>query len=491
MTFVPPMQIIDLCPLVSDSAVPSSMQFGWMGHTYMDFEGVIYRDRTDVAPGIVSGTFDQSSCLATLTDWAVGPNPETLVLSSLWTVRQQWSTSSIFMRTQAAPLAPGGFVMVLLDTHGNALSATVDPDGMLIGPHMLGRLENQTGVAEIQFGDFVLDSSLTAAQKLEWWYNAADVGAVQPDKIWRPWPVDPNTLRYNSVAYFYLPIDAEVLGLDPVRLPQDGRVPMVRRGGLVVLGHSGFVGPATASNGQTIDMGRERLSRIRVVGNDGAVIHTGYTVDLDAGLLEVDGVAGWSQPVTYEHRIEQLIPVADVQIDGTLALVGQLAHAFPVGTVVSSALVADNLRARVLATWDQATWNQAWTDSIVGSPALASYNATITVTNAGAITQRWVALVKTSSTFEFIGEYTGSLGVHSMNVDFAPINPDTLVPFLTLPAIGWGEGWLPGNALFVPTVGAMEPFAAIRTVKMGPPAGIDYEFELLARGDVDRPPTTP
>jgi len=58
----------------------------------------------------------------------------------------------------------------------------------------------------LQFGDYVLDSSLTPEQKAEWWYNAADVGVIEADKIWRPWPVDPTTLRYSSVAYFYLPL---------------------------------------------------------------------------------------------------------------------------------------------------------------------------------------------------------------------------------------------------------------------------------------------
>ena len=34
---------------------------------------------------------------------------------------------------------------------------------------------------------------------------------------------------------------------------------------------------------------------------------------------------------------------------------------------------------------------------------------------------------------------------------------------------------------------AMFPMAVIRTVQAGPAAGVDYNFELLVRGDVDRP----
>ena len=62
---------------------------------------------------------------------------------------------------------------------------------------------------------------------------------------------------------------------------------------------------------------------------------------------------------------------------------------------------------------------------------------------------------------------------------------------LALRALGWGTGWAAGNVLFVHIVGAIYPFACIRTVQMGPALGVDYSFELLGRGDVDRPPGTP
>ena len=48
-SFAPPAVTIDLCPYTSESIVPGSVSFRWMGHTYQDFDGVIYRDRTDVS----------------------------------------------------------------------------------------------------------------------------------------------------------------------------------------------------------------------------------------------------------------------------------------------------------------------------------------------------------------------------------------------------------------------------------------------------------
>ena len=76
---------------------------------------------------------------------------------------------------------------------------------------------------------------------------------VRPDgKIFRPEPVAASSLRYSAVAYSYLPLDAALLGIDPVRLPSDGRVPIFRPGGFAVVGHTGRI-TASVSNGQTID----------------------------------------------------------------------------------------------------------------------------------------------------------------------------------------------------------------------------------------------
>ena len=396
------------------------------------------------------------------------------------------------MRTQAAPIKPSGFVMNLSDAQGNSITATAGIDGLISDAHLRGKIDYQTGVVELQFGDYVLDTSLTPEQKLEWWYSADDIGAVQPDKIWRPWPVDPTTLRYNSVAYFYLPIDADLLGLDPVRLPQDGRVPIFRVGSYAVVGHTGVTAPATVLNTQTVDTGRTRLSRVRVIGADKGVIHNGYTANLDAGTVTFVDVTGYAQPIKIEHRIEDLARVSDVQINGTLTFTKQLSHDFPMGSIVSSALISGDLKARVSHLFDQETWNSTWVDSPVGNLALGTYNdavAPIVVTNEGGLTERWVLRFTSTTAFQCIGENVGLIATGTINTDFAPINPISGTPYFEIAALGWGGGWSTGNILRINTVGAMYPFAAIRTVQQGVSAGTDYSFELLGRGDIDRPPT--
>lgn len=489
-SFRPPTVSIDLCPLSTDYIVPNSVRFTWMGHVYEDYDGVIIRDRTALDVGTVSGQLDYSSGIARLFDYVVNGPASAFSVQSLWTVRQNWTTASVFFRTPAAPMKPGGFVMNLADSTGEAITANGDLDGNLTGPHLTGRIDYLTGIGELQFGDFVLDSALSPAQKAEWWYDAADIGAVQPLKIWRPWPVDPTTLRFLSVSYTYLPLDAEILGLDPVSLPPDGRVPIFRRGGFAVVGHTGRVGPAVVTNGQTLNCGRERLSRVRLVGNNGVVISTGYNVDLEAGTVSIVDVTGYSQPVTLEHRIEDMAIVDDVQIDGTLGLIRELTHNYPVpGSYVSSVLYAGNLKARVSVLFDQLAWGNVWDDTVIGSNAPATYNDAanpILVTNEGAMTERWAIRFTGTTTYDVIGEHVGVIATGTTGADCAPINAAAGQPYFTLRAAGLGGGWSANNVIRFNTVGALFPVSVIMTVLPGRETVERDSFSLLVRGGVDR-----
>lgn len=494
VSYAPPTVTIDLCPYTTDYIVPGSVRFVWMGHVFEDYDGVLIRDRTAQSDGFVAGQINYSSGIAQVTDYVVDGPATQFTLQSLWTVRQKWTTASVFGRTQAAPVKPTGFAMNLVDSQGNSITATGDLNGKITGPHLRGTIEYLTGIFELQFGDYVLDASLTPEQKLEWWYSADDVGAVQPEKIWRPWPVDPTTLRYNTVTYFYLPLDADILGVDPVRLPQDGRVPIFRPGGFAVVGHTGSL-TATVANGQTLDCARTRLSRVRVVGSDGVTIQNGYTTNLDAGTVTFTDVTGYAQPVTIQHRIEDMAMVRDVQITGEIAFTRALSHDYPLGSFISSALVSGDLRSRVSALFDVATWNGTlWEDTPSVGPATGTYNdvlAPIEVTNAGASTERFALQFTSTSGFRVVGEHVGVIAEGTINADCAPINPATGQPYFTIRAIGWGTGWAVGNALRINTVGALFPVWVVRTIQQGAETVRDDEFTLIARGDVDRPPATP
>lgn len=495
MSYQPPEVVIDLCRYTSDRIVPGSVRFVWMGQIYEDHDGIIYR-RTGVGNGVASGTMDYAAGLARMTDYVVSGSASDFALQSLWTSKGDWRTSSVFGMTAAAPVLPGQITFTVLDVAGDEIVITSDLSGNLSGTHATGKVNQEHGLFEIQFGDLVADSSLSAADKSEWWYDPADVGAVESGKIWRPWPVDPNSLRYTMVAAYYLPLDEDIIGLPPERLPADGMVPGFRKGRVIVIGHNATIAAATYAAG-TVDLGRERVSHVWLIDANGDLITEGWTAteaDLNAGEIRITDVTGWAQPVKIEHRIQQMLALTDVQIDGTLKVNKQLSHDFPVGSVVSSALLFGNTFARVAEVFDQNTWNgTTWSDTVQGDPAPATYNIAanpIVVTNAGALSERYAIQFTNTTDFKLIGEFSGQIATGNKNERFEPANPfNPAAHLMEVAEAGWGSGWVAGNVMFPKLVAAMQSMAVIRAVQPSESAALDFDFDLLVGGDIDREPS--
>lgn len=494
MTYTPGAVTIDLCPYTSEAIVPGSVSFRWMGHTYQDFDGVIYRDRTDVSAGFASGTLDYAGGMAVMTDWVVGgTGPTDFQLLSLWTRKGQWSTACLFFCTDAAPLraGAGGFVLSVVDLAGGTLTANVDAQGYITGQHMRGRVEFSRGGVELQFGDFVTDTDLTAEQKAEWWYSVDEVGAVQAGKIWRPWPVDPTTLRYSAVSYIYLPVDVSLMGIDPAALPPDGRVVFARPGDTCVVGvtHGGVA--FVPQVGTTYNLGHERLSFVQVLSDlDGAEIFTGYTADLDAGTVTFTDLTGYPAMVKVLGRTEVYRQIAEVRADGKVKLTQPIGYAFDAGAVFSTALRQGDRFARVSRVYDQASWNGTkWHDGLdpekgEATGTFSHGQSPIVVTNRGAITERWALRLRSdATTFDLIGQHLGQIASGTINADFAPVNTASGAPFMTVPAAGWGGAWVAGNVVFIDTIGAEAPIDVLRCTQPGSPAGMDDSFTLVQRGD--------
>lgn len=489
MTFKPGVTTIDLVPHSQDRVVPGSVFFTWMGHTYQDFEGRLFRDQVGATPGVVAGVMNYATGIAMLKDYVVSGSPTNFTLNSLWTSKGTFTTSKVYFRTPTAPVKPTGIVLSILGIDGTQIIATGGVDGKILGDHTVGQIDYEVGCCDVVFGDMVLDSSLTAAEKSEWWYAAAYSRISSEGKVWRPWPVDPGSLRYNVVSYFYLPLDATILGLDPVRLPQDGRVPIFKAGTVVVVHDTVKMTPATVSNGQTIDTTRERLARLRVFGSNGLEITSGFTTDLDAGTVTFTNVTGYAQPVVVEHRIEDEALCSDMQIGGELRLTRPLTHNFTTNARVSSVLVVGDLQADATEGFSQATWTSVWQDSRIGVAITPQYNQTlfpIVTTNQGAIAERWALIFTNTTTFNIVGEDSGVIGTGNTASPCAPVNPATGVPYFAISEVGWGTGWSVGNVFRFNTRAANFPIWCARTVVQSPaaPPGTD-QLTLSIRGDVD------
>lgn len=365
-------------------------------------------------------------------------------------------TSGVF-RTASSPLKTG-----VMQLQSGVRVATANESGDLSGDGFTGTVDFQRGTVKWAITD----------------------------------PIPAASLSYNAVFLQYLPLDKALLGIDTVRLPLDGRVPIYRTGDLVVV-HNTLTTqlPNPAVKGTPYALGRTRIASVRVKDAAGALVPSSlYVSVLTPGTLALNlaaDLSAYTQPFTVEHRIEDLLLCAQVDISGQVKFTRALTHNFPAGSsFVSSALPFGDLFARPYNYVEQETWSGEWSNALIGAAPLSGYNEgqfPITVTNRGAISERWAMIFTSSTAYRIVGEAVGIIGTGTTGADCKPINPATLVPYFTLPEGGWGAGWSVGNVLRFNTAACGSPFWVIRTVMQGPASLDSDQFSLAFRGDVDRP----
>lgn len=458
-------------------------------------DGTLVTDFNPVTgTGTTAGAVDLNTGAIQITNWLPAASAAVSEVHAAAPYGVEAYCDQITIRTASAPLRPGSLSIVgstkTFAGLPHSFNVSADLDGNIVDDWVLGKVDYANGIVRLWFTQPVSDVGYLVNLNTDTRtkdYSFLEIPGVAKRLSWH---AKTSSLRYNAVAYSYLPMDANLLGIDPVRLPSDGRVPIFRPGGFVVIGHTGEI-EATVANGQTVNCARERLSRVRVVGHDGAVINTGYSTNLNAGTVTFSDVSGYSQPVKIQHRIEDMMMTSDVQINGQLTFTRPLTHDYPLGSYVSSALVVNDLRARVSVIFDQATWNgSTWADAVTGSAAVATFNDAqfpITVTNRGALTERWLVQFTNTTAFNVIGENVGVIASGNINTNCTPTNPATGVPYFTIPALGWGAGWSAGNVLRFNTVGSIFPIWCVRTIQQGPETVTNDNFTILIRGDIDTP----
>lgn len=442
--------------------------------------------RVLTAAGFVTrGSVNYATGRLALTSWTAGSTNSLRRVGCITTLGDAISSAYVF-RTAAAPLRPGSLTVQVPRASGGSQNVSAGIDGTITAPGVVGTVDYETGLVRLGFGSLVT----AAGNEAEPWYDATN---VQPDgKIFKPQPIVASALRYAAVAYAYLPMNADIIGIDPVRLPSDGKVPIFRPGSLCVVGHTKTSSQLVVSNNQTLNLARTRLSRVAVRDANGANHLTGFTADLEAGTVTFTDVSAMTMPVTIEDRIEDMAVATDVQISGEITFNRALTHDYPKdGTYVSSALQASDRRARVSLVFAQQTWiDNLYADAPSGPQPPAKYDESaspIEITNAGGSTERWVLQFTSTSQFRVIGEHVGVIATGDINTVCAPLNPATGKPYFTIRPLGWGQGWAVGNIVRINTVGALYPFWVVRTIQPGPETGIEHRFSILARGDVNRP----
>lgn len=310
-------------------------------------------------------------------------------------------------------------------------------------------------------------------------------------------PVRADEVTYNAVYLQYVPLDEDLLGIKTTRLPLDGRVPIYRAGGQVVVHNTLTTAlPNPITLGTAYSLGRQRIAAVTVRTVAGVKVPGDrYEVNFNTGEITFPigtVLTGFDPPFSVEHRIEDELLVLRADISGRLDLVAGLTHAYPAETsYVSSKLRKGDLFARVFGYIEQATWTGAWSDDLIGSAPTAGFNDIdfpIEVTNRGAITERWAVIFTGATTVRVVGENVGQVLTNvSITALIEAINPQTSAPYFRIPDLGWGGGWAVGNVLRFNTVACGAPAWAALTVLQGPPTMQSDAATIAFRSDVDAP----
>ncbi len=456
-----PAMVIDLAPAAVGQTIGGSVSFNIDGHQfYDDGSGNIYRDKDDVSGvGVLSGVINYANATVMLTNWPA-LSDKVMTVDSLYTRDGGFTISDIVFRTPGIPLRAGSLSVRAKNQDGATYSAIAETSGDINAEGIEGGVDAVNGVVRLTFSS----------------------------------PVLPETALYNCVIYTRLPLDADIVGIEPIRLPSDGRVPIFKSGDVAVIHHTtDELLPDNLTAGQVVTLARGDLALVMVTDQGGtAVPETLYTVDLSAGTITMADpldLSAYTQPLVAAHRIEDMVLISEAQINGYISTVGPLTHNFPAGeTQVSSALIIGDMAGRIIRSFTQKAWTGVWDDSRIGDDTTAKYddkNYPFTLTNKGCIAQRWCIKFTGTTEFDVIGEQLGVIASGAITSNCAPLNPATGVPYFSIDYRGWGSGWAISNCLRFYTSAANAPLWIARTTMQGAVEEPTDEFVLQIRGDAN------
>lgn len=488
---------LDLSSGFDEQILTGSARFKVGADTFLDRTGLLYRNVNPANnSGIQSGVIQYGTGIVEIDSWT--PNADnTIALESLTTTTDLLPVNKISFRTPIMPIRPQSLTVVLASIEFGQLTLTADENGVIETSRAHGQVNWDNGFVTIYFytKTKITEANRADIETNDWYDPLLEYQEGVDTYINVPVWVDASSVRYNAVAYTYIPLDSEILGLSATRLPIDGRVPIFRVGGIGIVSSSKAQELPSAIAGTTYDLSDQRISWAELEDANGTKVPFDlYTVDYDYGKVTLGGdfvLGNLVAPLTIKYRYQDMGLIRDVQINGQLTFTKPLTHNYDaVDTIVGSALVIGDVQARYTRKFVQQAWNNVWNDEPIGSAISANFNDSlypIQITNKGAIQERWAIVFTGPESFFCVGEYTGRLTLAgSTSTDYAPLNPVTGVPYFIIKKEGWGTGWANGNTLRFNTIAANFPVWVIRTVKQSEPTVISDQFQIMLRGDIDR-----
>lgn len=316
------------------------------------------------------------------------------------------------------------------------------------GGGMEGSVDYRTGFCQVYFGRWVNTSTFTsmnASERPLWFENA--VRSADGSQVWQPCSIIANTLRYSCTVASYIALDSGILGIDTIRLPIDGKVPVFRKGDVVLIHDTKERALGNLGTSTEILMGEGNLGDIAIYDKNGrffpevtggaycptnAEDKRNYTVDLLNGKITTSNTLDFNvydlpstgttpsgnpiyvqyePPFRARYRIEDMCLCVDTQITGHLGLNQPLTHNYSKNTaLVSSVLPCKDLQAAAYNEFTQGSWDDVWSNDARGSITLGKYDfATypIQVDNKGAIKERWLIRFTSAYNIDIIGETIG------------------------------------------------------------------------------------
>lgn len=466
------------------------------GSVFVDAVGYNLRDdngRVKNGDDVV-GDINLDSGVIELTTWQAG-QVNTVNLKSMLRENDPVPLANLIFRTPVAPLKEASLQISAELADGTPISLSTDEQGAITGHAFAhGEVDFKAGVVALYFYEKLKVSDHPDVVN-EPWYSAEyvyDEGGI--NYVNRPQYIKPDSIRYNAIAYSYLPLDKEIIGLDPVRLPTDGRVPFVRKGDSIAITELKTMELPTNAPNDTFDLGFERLSDVSVVDSLGVKINTDYLdIDLDAGTLTLNGMfdmSFYTAPLTAKYRIMDIALVIETDISGRVTLSTPITHDYSTDAVFSSMLLAGDMQALAQNVFSQKSWGGVFSDTLIGDRASAQLQVTnnpIVVTNRDAIEERWALVFTGASAFRIIGETVGEIGSGSTSSVTSPINPMTGYPYFTIPAEAWGTGWSANNVARFNTAAAKYPVWIGNAIQQHQGSSKDnYDFTIGYHANIDR-----
>ena len=479
---------INMPSTVADPIVNGSVLMQTLGAKLTDSFGQIKRNAQ------VVGTIDYLSGLVALSNWDAN-QLNSAVVNSMLRGSNDVPVYNMVFKTPVAPLKESEFSVKVELLTGALLNLTANPQGKIMGSQYAhGFVDYKSGVVVLYFYEAlkISDNPDVINQP---WYNADNIyieGGT--NYINRPVYIKPNTARYNAMAYSYLPLDKELIGLDPVRLPSDGRVPFVRKGDSIAITELKTMELPTNAPNDVFDLGFERLSDVNVVDSTGKKVSFDYLdVDLDAGTLKLNGMfdmSFYTAPLTAKYRIMDIALVIETDISGRVTLSTPITHDYSTAAVFSSMLLAGDMQARAFNVFGQKSWSGVWSDSLIGDATTSQLQVTnnpIVVTNRDAIEERWALVFTSDKLFKIIGQTVGEIGTGSIDGATSPINPMTGYAYFTIPQGAWGIGWSANNVVRINTGAAKYPIWIGNAIQQHQGSSSDnYDFTIGYHANIDR-----